>query len=190
MGGDVDDEELWRAAVGGNGRAFGFLFSRHRDRVFRHLLRFVDGGADAEDLTATVFLELWRTRDRVRIVDGSLVPWLIGLATNVARNSSRATRRYRRLLAKLPAPEAVADHADTVAERSGGQASAARLASAMRALPLIDQQLLALTALEGYGTSQAGEAVGLSPGAARTRLSRARQRLARSIEPTLATELD
>lgn len=186
----MDDEELWRAAVGGNGRAFGLLFTRHRDRVFRHLLRFVESSGDAEDLTATVFLELWRARDRVRIVDASLVPWLIGLATNVARNSRRATRRYRRLLSRLPAPEVVADHAEAVADRSGSRAGAAGLASAMRALPLVDQQLLSLTALEGYSTSQAADAVGLSPGAARTRLSRARQRLARSIEPTLATELD
>lgn len=186
----MDDEELWRAALDGNGRAFGFLFTRHRDRVFRHLLRFLDGGTDAEDLTATVFLELWRARDRVRIVDGSLVPWLIGLATNVARNSRRATRRYRRLLARLPAPETVADHAEKVAADDSARPAAATLASAMRALPLIDQQLLSLTALEGYSTAQAADAVGVSAGAARTRLSRARQRLARAIEPTLATEMD
>lgn len=180
------DDELWESSLRANGRAFGLLFSRHRDRVFRHSLRFVESPADAEDLTAVVFLELWRNRDRVRIIDDSLLPWLLATTTNLARNASRARRRHRRLLAKIPPPEHVADHAATIGSRIDETGS--DLSAALRGLPVIDQQLLSLTALEGYTTVQAAQAVGTSPGNARTRLSRARARLSQTIAGNLPAE--
>ena len=36
------------------------LFGRHNVRVFRFLMRFVDGEATAEDLVSEVFIEVWR----------------------------------------------------------------------------------------------------------------------------------
>lgn len=67
--------------------------------------------------TATVFLELWRKRLVARIVDDSLLPWLLAHATNVARNSSRARRRYRRLLAALPLQTSAADPVQLAEDR-------------------------------------------------------------------------
>lgn len=57
-------------------------------------------------------------------------------------------------------------------------ARAAPIALAVRALPLIDQQLILATALEELSLEQAAAALGLSYGAAKTRLSRARRPLA------------
>ena len=63
-----------RAGLGarraGQGEAFGRIFDRHRDRVFRHGLRLVEGVSDADDLVAITFLEAWRRRDDLRVVDG------------------------------------------------------------------------------------------------------------------------
>jgi RNA polymerase sigma-70 factor (ECF subfamily) len=134
--------------------------------VFRHALRITRIRADAEDATTTVFLEAWRKRSRVRAVDGSILPWLLVTTTNVCRNLQRANRRYRKVLDALPR--------DTDPDDATG--SDHDLVAALQSLPLIDQQLLGLTG-EGYSTTEAAEAVGVSPGAARTRISRARQRL-------------
>jgi len=172
------DEQIWRRVVTGESRAFGLLFDRHRDRVFRHLLWRGAERSDAEDLTASVFLELWRHRRTARVVDGSLLPWLLATATNVSHNASRARRRYRRLLATLPEPQPAPDPVELAEARLDFSARAVPIAQAVRALPLIDQQLILATALEGLTLEQAAAAAGLSYGAAKTRLSRARRRLA------------
>ena len=54
---------------------------------------------------ATAFLELWRRRDTVRVVEGSVLPWLFVTMTNAARNSGRASLRYRKLLSSLQRSE-------------------------------------------------------------------------------------
>lgn len=142
------------------------LWDRHRDRVFGHALRITRVRADAEDATAIVFLEAWRKQSHIRDVDGSILPWLLVTSTNVCRNLARAGRRYRAALDALP----------HIAERREPTGTDLDLQAALRTLPVVDQQLLGLT-LEGYSTAEAAKALGLSPGAARTRISRARERL-------------
>src|SRR6476661_9649347 len=99
---EKDEDGLWSRSLQGDGGAFGALYDRHRDRVFRHAYRLSGNHHDAEDIMAAAFLELWRRRAKVRIVDGSIVPWLLVTTTNMARNSGRAALRYRRLLDSLP----------------------------------------------------------------------------------------
>jgi DNA-directed RNA polymerase specialized sigma24 family protein len=97
-----DEAQLWSLARGGDALAFAAIFDLHRDRVFRQAVRLLDSGPDAEDVSASAFLELFRRRDDVRIVNGSVLPWLLVTTANLARNSTRARRRYRDFLARLP----------------------------------------------------------------------------------------
>src|ERR1700733_6941569 len=107
-----NDEWLWSRSLAGDGRAFGGLFDRYRDTVFRHACRLAGTRQDAEDLVASAFLELWRSRSKVQLVDGSVLPWLLVTTTNLGRNASRARRRYRRFLERLPRVEEHPDTAD------------------------------------------------------------------------------
>jgi RNA polymerase sigma-70 factor (ECF subfamily) len=88
--------------VGGDSEAFAAVFDLHKDRVYRHARRLLGNVDDAEDVNAGAFLELWRRRAAVRLVEGSVLPWLLVSTTNLARNSARGLRRYRALLASLP----------------------------------------------------------------------------------------
>lgn len=167
----TDDAARWAAACAGDGEAFGRVFDEHRDRVFRHALRLVDTVADAEDVTAAAFLELWRRRTDVRLVDGSVLPWLLVTASNIARNLRRSTFRYRRLLDRLPRTEHAldpADHMDVISPS---------LASALRRLPTRDLQLVTLVIVEDVALADAATVLGITPGAAKVRLHRARTRL-------------
>ncbi|RAX43693.1 sigma-70 family RNA polymerase sigma factor [Arthrobacter sp. AQ5-06] len=95
------EEGLRHRSIQGQGDAFAMLYDLHRDRVFRHAHRLC-GHHDAEDIMAASFLELWRRRKQVRVVEGPILPWLLVTATNVARNRARAALRYQRLLNSLP----------------------------------------------------------------------------------------
>lgn len=180
----VDEQQLWSAAQAGDGDAFGQLFDLHRDRVYRHALRLVDRRVDAEDVTASAFLELWRRRDQARVVGGSLLPWLLVTTTNHARNVHRATRRHRALLARLPRPGPADEPADRYLDAHAYEGLEPALAAALRELPEIDQQLLALVALEGFSLADAGEALGLSTSGVKSRLHRVRRRLRHSTRST------
>jgi RNA polymerase sigma-70 factor (ECF subfamily) len=172
----VDDTDLWRRTVDGDGGAFGTLFDRHRDRVFRHAVRWADTPADAEDITAASFLELWRRRDDVRLVDGLILPWLLVTTANIGRNIARGTRRYRDFLARLPREAASPDVADVVTQ-SLALGIDADLRRALSELRPVDLHLLVLIALEGYSYAEAATLLGIRPSAAKSQLHRTRTRL-------------
>lgn len=180
----VDDEEHWRLAAAGDGEAFGLIFDRHRSRIRRHAHGLVSHGADADDVVATTFLEAWRRRDSIRFIDGSMLPWLLRTATNVAHNHTRSTRRYRALLARLPLDRSVPDHADDVGD---GPAT-----ESLRQLSLKYQQVVTLCVLEGLSMDEAASVLGLPAGTVRSRLSRAkaqlRTHLSNPIQPTFRFE--
>lgn len=178
------EHQLWAAALGGDGEAFGLVFDRHKDRVFRHCLRLVDTRADAEDVTASAFLELWRRRHDVRVVDRSVLPWLIVTATNLARNVRRSAQRHQALLARLPRPGPADDPADRYLDASAFEGLEPELAASLRQLPLLDQQLLALVALEGFSQAEAAELLDITVAAAKSRLHRLRTGL-RAAHPSL-----
>ncbi len=179
----IDDETaLWSAALSRDERAFGALFDRHRDRVFRHALRLVEFRAEAEDVTAAAFFELWRRRDAVRVVDGSVLPWLLVTTTNLCRNASRGTRRYHAMLAGFPRGEDGTDPAVVAGDRVDRDQDAARLHRAIAMLSSDDAALLVLTVVEGWTTARAAEAIGIRPDAARTRLTRIRRKVRAHLE--------
>jgi RNA polymerase sigma factor (sigma-70 family) len=167
------DEVVWAAALEGNGEAFGRIFDRHRRRLYRHSYRLVPVAADADDIVAIVFFEAWRRRTAVRFVDGSILPWLLVIATNSSRNLSRSSRRYRALLSKLP----TGDHSHDHAEDGDDEAHAA-----LAKLSLADQQVIALCVLDGYSEREAATTLGIAPGTVKSRLSRAKTRLAKQLE--------
>ncbi|MGV0108996.1 RNA polymerase sigma factor [Arthrobacter sp. CP30] len=173
---NLDDGDLWSRSLTGDGIAFGVLFDRHRDRVYRHAYRLAQNRSDAEDTSAVAFLELWRQRARVTLVQGSVLPWLLVTTTNCGLNLRRSTRRYDALLKRLPRTPHMEDPADNP-QGSFLDTVDAHLADALRELKPVDLQLITLVALEGYDIAAAASILRLAPGAAKTRLHRARQRL-------------
>lgn len=163
----LTDEEAWRRVLAGESSVFGNLWDRHRDRILSHLVRLEPTHADAEDLTAVVFLELWRHRRSIRFVEGSMLPWLFVTAQNVHRNAARARRRYRALISAVPA--SAVTHADVDEDPRSELIS-----NALATCKGTDQDLLLLTAIEGYTVGEAAQALGLTEPAARMRLSRLR----------------
>lgn len=98
----MDEASVLERVRGGDADAFGELFDLHHDRVFRQAIRLTSSLHDAEDVTAVVFLEAWRRRDAMRVVNDSVIGWLLVMTNFVFRNYARASRRYRDGLQQLP----------------------------------------------------------------------------------------
>jgi len=168
---DADEAELCSRACRDDGEAFGELFDLHHRRVFSRALGLARNRHDAEDVTAAAFFELWRKRRSVRVVNGSILPWLLVTAVNFARNGRRSTVRYERFLRTMPRP----DHDD--GPDAEHWETRRRVTASLAELSPVDSALFVLTALEGLPMTQAAEALGLKPSTARVRLHRARVRL-------------
>ena len=121
----------------------------------------------AQDVVAETFTVAWRRLDKV---PEKPLPWLYGVARRVLANQRRSTRRLTSLRRKLE-PDA-----DTAPELADPE-----LAAALRALPAIDREILALVAWEGLTAAEAAVVLDCTSTAARLRLHRARARLAAAL---------
>jgi RNA polymerase sigma factor (sigma-70 family) len=168
---DADEAALWERARHNDGDAFGELFDRHRGRVYGRAFGLLSNAHDADEVASAAFFELWRKRRSVRLVAGSVLPWLLVTTVNLSRNTHRSTARYQRLLRTLPQAEALPgpDAADGETRE--------RLAESLRRLSPVDAALFVLTVSEGIPLAEAAASVGLTPATARVRLHRARARL-------------
>ena len=144
----VSDETLWRKVVNGDGDSFGILFDRHRDRVFHHALRVVTSAHTAEDITAIVFYEAWRRREYVRMVNSSIIAWLLVTTNNTIRNHARHQRRYKQFLEQLPPPNPQPDIADDVTDAEEREQQAMILRKAFAQLRPSARDVLTLCLVE------------------------------------------
>ena len=177
-----DDEALLRRIVDGDEAAFATLFHRWSGLVHMHCVRQLGTLEGADDQVAVVFLEAWRRRKDIRIVNGKAIAWLLVTATNVCRNDARSRRRYRAALSRMPEPHPEPDHADAVAESATSRDAAATLAEALAELNTTDRHVLSLCLLNDMTYAEAAEVLSLSHAAVRSRLSRARAQLRAHLE--------
>jgi len=176
---DCDDSGLWSRSLAGEGEAFGVLFDRHRDRVFRHAYRLSGNRHDAEDILSAAFLELWRRRSKVRLIQNSVLPWLLVTTTNVARHSRRAAFRYSKLLVSLHSGEVVSVNKNDASYAEDAADTDAALA--LGSLNPTDMRLVSLVLFEEYSLAVAAAILHITPGAAKTRMHRARLRMRAAI---------
>ncbi|MEV7805200.1 sigma factor [Microbispora sp. NPDC088329] len=119
----------------GDGEAFEALFEEMERPVFSHAFRLTGNWSAAEDVPSLTFLEAWRLRHRVDAEGGSLRSWVLGIATNVARNLRRAARRYDDALARMPRSHPVPDFSDEIIGRIEAAEQLAAIRQAYGSLP-------------------------------------------------------
>lgn len=86
-------QRLVEAAVGGNVEAFGELYKRYFDAVYRYIFFRLRSVQDAEDLTGQVFLNAWRAIERFQVGQVPFNAWLYTIAHNLLANHYRNRQR-------------------------------------------------------------------------------------------------
>ncbi len=179
----VSDRSLWlRATEHADGEAFAALYERHSRRVALFVSRRLSP-AEAEDVTAEVFLAAWRQRDRIVVdAEAGLLPWLIAVARNQVMAAHRRAGRDQRLLGRVEAGAGEPDPADTVAEQDEAAILTAAARRALVSLSVDDQAVLELCLLGELTPTEASHVLGQPASTVRSRLTRARRRLAAAYD--------
>jgi RNA polymerase sigma factor (sigma-70 family) len=184
-----DRPARWEAAVpeplsdadllAGGGRQgeaeFGQIVRRHGRPLYAVAYRWLESPSDAEEIVQDAFLLLWRKRGRIHLVGDSALPWLIVTVKHLAANRRRARLRraeHEREAGLEPRFEDLDDERGAVADL---------LRRAFDALPPLDAQVARLCLVEDVTYAEAAARLGLTEGAVRNRLSRARARLRRDL---------
>ena len=171
------------------------LHRDHGDRIRRYLVRLV-GTSDAEDLAQDVFEKAQRAMGTFR-GDSRVLTWLYRVATNAAIDRLRSAERHSDLERDdAPAESLDADGAsDAVEERSlDGELDRARMRECIlqvvEQLPASQSAIILLGELRGLSDRQMADALGISLGAAKIRLHRARRALKAALERACTFERD
>jgi RNA polymerase sigma-70 factor (ECF subfamily) len=172
------------ADVGDRERQFRALYDGNFAAVLGYALRRVDQPADAADIVSEVFLVAWRRLDEAPPGDGR--PWLFGVARHVLANHHRSVRRRQRLGGRLRDTLA----RDVAPDPATGLAEWDRIRRVLLRLGPDDRELLMLVGWDGLTPAEAAGVIGISPGAARMRLARARERFRELLEPAVGRPRD
>ena len=179
----ASDAELL-AALPHDVAAFEAFYRRYVRRVMGFAVKRCSSAEDAADVVAHTFVRLLSAARRYDPARAQPSTFVLGVAANVVRDQRRHNARHRALVTKL-AGRGLLEADDIVAvDAAIDAASTARsLTGALATVPPGEQEVLRLVAA-GQTPGQAAVALGISPTAARARLSRARRRLRLHLSPS------
>jgi RNA polymerase sigma-70 factor (ECF subfamily) len=172
----VDDSEAVRLALAGDPRGAEVIVARYQMDVYNTSLRILGNAADAEDAAQDVFVRALTRLDQYR-PNQPLGAWLHG----IARNRCIDMLRRRRPLAELDPGAAVATGGEDVEQVALASIERETLLAALDRLPSRQRALLVLRYWEDQPVEAVARALGMTEGAAKVALLRARRNLAALI---------
>lgn len=175
----LDDAALVEETRGGSLAAFNALVRRYERAVYSVALRLVGRDGVAEEVAQDTFLRAYGALGRFQGDD--FRPWLLRIATNRAYDELRRRRRAPESLDEFSFEPttiwtATVRQEDPIA-RTERQELGALLVAALGQLPFDQRVAIILSDVQGYDYTEIAAITGVSYGAVKSRLSRARARL-------------
>jgi RNA polymerase sigma factor (sigma-70 family) len=170
--GAQSDQRLAALAAAGHERAFETLVHRYRRPLLRYCRRMGLNDARADDVLQQAFLRAWLAFARQTDVR-DVRSWLYRIVHNAAVNAMRGPGEHHSELT-----EAIQTAASVTRESELQRRIAVREAlTDVAALPQMQQRAIFLTAVDGQSHEEVATALGVSEGAVRGLLYRARATL-------------
>ena len=176
VGGPGGAEHDVALAAAGDRRAFERLYRMHLNRVFSLCMRMAADRARAEELTQDVFVRAWEKLGSFR-GESAFTTWLHRLAVNVVLNARKTDGRDRTRYGSLE-DEGGDDFAAPAVAPPGMRMD---LEAAIAKLPPGARKVFVLHDVEGFKHEEIAEMFGVTVGACKAQLHRARMLLRRSL---------
>jgi RNA polymerase sigma-70 factor (ECF subfamily) len=161
------DEQLMAEVVDGNLDPLKILFERHHAHVYNFLLKMSRDKMLSEDITQDVFYKLIKYRNSYN--NGNFTAWLFAIARNSLNTHYRRSHQIMEDLDTL-------EHKLTDTPEDKTEAYS-HLQMALDQLDISDRELLILNRLQEVKYPELAAIVGSTPGAVKTKVSRALQKL-------------
>ena len=175
-----EDPAVTRRAVDPSEQAFAQLFEEFSSPIYNYVLRMVSDADRAADITQDTFIKAYRKLDTLTDAT-STRSWLYRIATNTAIDEMRR----RRMVTTMPDDSPAFANRPDLGPGPEAQALAStlddRIQRALMTLRPNHRQCLLLSDLEDMSAQQIGDVMGMSYGAVRTLLCRARGEMRRQL---------
>lgn len=192
LDGTASDENLVRAVVERRPEAIDFLYARYGRPAFALARRIIGDDGFAEDVVQEVFLTLWRDPGRFDRARGTFASWLLSVTHHKSVDAVRReeTLRKRRTQA---AEEAVTQldesaYSPGVHEEVWGQFRRERVRIALKNLPDVQREALALAYYGGYTQREVAALTGAPLGTVKTRMLTGMRRMAEALGDAMRGE--
>ncbi|MDB4917343.1 MAG: polymerase sigma factor, sigma-70 family [Gemmatimonadetes bacterium] len=163
-------------AAAGDRRAFERLYRLHSVRVFSLCARMVNDRTRAEELTQDVFVRAWEKLSLFR-GESAFGTWLHRLTVNVVLNDRKTEGRQRSRYDDDDEGDAI-DHLPSRTHQRGDRMD---LEMAINKLPKGAKRVFTLHDVEGYKHEEIAEMLGVTTGATKAQLHRARMLLREAL---------
>jgi RNA polymerase sigma-70 factor, ECF subfamily len=165
--------ELLAACRNGDPRAFEEVVRLTYRHVYTQALRIVGDRQEAEDVSQDAYLRVFKGLDGFR-GEAQFETWLYRIVANAALSHLRRRRRFGELVVdpedETSEPSAPSEFAERTVDRES-------LSRALQALPVSLRSVVVLKDVYGLSCQEIGDQIGVSEGAVKVRLHRARKRL-------------
>ena len=188
----LDDSDIVRSCIEGDGRAFTELVLRYQTRLLNFIYRSIGDRERAEDLVQEAFIRVHR---HLRRFDQSrkFSTWIYTIASNLAKNELRNRSRNPMVLFQTIKNNWDTDHRplqfEDVHARPDDLYHKRHLRELVEAsvsrLPEHHREVFVLRELEGKSYEEIAEITNCNLGTVKSRLNRARNSFAAIISPSL-----
>ncbi len=150
------------------------LFEQHRGAIYAYLVRLSRDSQMAEELTQDTFLKVYQARAKLSGVQNRRA-WIFRIATNTCLTALKRQRRFRWLPweAAESLPHPTRDDPEQVGQRDAVERALAGMSEDYRAA-------LLLFSYHGFRVAEVAEVLGISEGAVKTRVYRAKEMFLRA----------
>jgi RNA polymerase sigma-70 factor, ECF subfamily len=186
-----DEAQMIAKILAGDSQLFHELIRPYERRVFAMALSFLRNEADAEDAAQEAFLKAFRNLSSFR-GEAKFGTWLVSITLNEARSRIRHRDTIKMESLDEPSDDQVStspallrDWKEIPSEALERKEIRYLLQNAITALPLIYREVFQLRDIEQLSVNESAAALGISIGAVKVRLHRARMMLQKKLAPEL-----
>ncbi|MCX6325973.1 MAG: RNA polymerase sigma factor [Bacteroidia bacterium] len=176
----TEENELVKASLDGDNKAFGEIITRYRKMVARTVRGMLGDSVFAEDIGQEVFIKLYYSLSEFR-GEAKLSTYIQKIAVNLTLNEIKRRKRFFSMFSQKGNNEMhefeVADH-DTEERNEASEI----VNKALTAMDPKFRVIVTMRMLQGYSTKETAEILGLPLGTVLSRLSRAQEQLRNILE--------